>query len=131
MIVGGQIIALATPDELRRIATNGDLLDIETNGVYDGSELVGMEGVGEVTQDGPRHFRVVVNNAGTALPLVVEKVKSSGVDIESAREHRLSFDEIFAVLVARHEAELGRAGAGDGSQVEDSSSTRHGTEAAA
>ncbi|HET7472082.1 MAG TPA: ABC transporter ATP-binding protein [Candidatus Limnocylindrales bacterium] len=131
MIVGGQIIALATPDELRRIATNGDLLDIETNGVYDGSELVGMEGVGEVTQDGPRHFRVVVNNAGTALPLVVEKVKSRGVDIESAREHRLSFDEIFAVLVARHEAELGRAGAGDGSQVEDSSSTRHGTEAAA
>ena len=131
MIVGGRIIALATPDELRRMATNGDLLDIETSGVYDGSDLVGMPGVGEVTQDGPRHFRVVVDDAGTALPLVVEKVKSSGVDIESAREHRLSFDEIFAILVARHEADLERAGTPRDAEVEDSSSSRHGTEAAA
>jgi ABC-2 type transport system ATP-binding protein len=131
MIVGGRIIALAPPDELRRLATNGDLLDIETNGVYDGSDLVGTPGVGEVTQDGPRHFRVVVDDAGTALPLVVEKVKASGVDIESAREHRLSFDEIFAILVARHEAELERAGAREDAEVEDGSSSRHGTEAAA
>ena len=134
MIVGGQIVALATPDELRRTATNGDLLDVETSGIYDGSTLVGMEGVGEVTQDGPRHFRVVVDDAGTALPLVVEKVKSSGVDITSAREHRLSFDEIFAILVARHEEQVARA-ASDGSDVtanvDDGSAGRHGTEAAA
>ncbi|HET7029829.1 MAG TPA: ABC transporter ATP-binding protein [Candidatus Limnocylindrales bacterium] len=104
MIVGGQIIALAPPDELRRMATNGDLLDVETSSVYDGSTLVGMEGVGEVTQDGPRHFRVVVEDAGTALPLVVEQVRSAGTEVESAREHRLSFDEIFAILVARYEA---------------------------
>src|SRR4051812_43892496 len=32
MIVGGRIIALAAPDDLRRTATNGDLLDIETSG---------------------------------------------------------------------------------------------------
>ena len=131
MIVGGRIIALATPEELRRLATNGDLLDIETSSVYDGSELVGMQGVGEVTQDGPRHFRVVVADAGSALPLVVERVKASGVDIESAREHRLSFDEIFAVLVARHEAELERSGESVDARVEDGSSSRHGTEAAA
>jgi ABC-2 type transport system ATP-binding protein len=111
MIVGGRIIALAEPDELRRMATNGDVLDIETNAVYDGTDLVGMEGVGEVTQDGPRHFRVVVDDAGTALPLVVEKIRSAGVETESAREHRLSFDEVFAALVARHEATLAREGA--------------------
>jgi ABC-2 type transport system ATP-binding protein len=134
MIVGGRIIALAPREDLRRMATNGDLLDVATNGVYDGSALVGMEGVGEVTQDGPRHFRVVVEDAGTALPLIVEKVKSSGVDIESAREHRLSFDEIFAILVARHEESLGGSEA-DGDAplppVDDGSSGRHGTEAAA
>src|SRR6185503_2090379 len=52
MIVGGRIIALAPPDELRRLATDGDLLDIETT-----------------------------------------------------REQRLSFDEIFAILVSRNEQE--------------------------
>jgi ABC-2 type transport system ATP-binding protein len=108
MIVGGRIIALAPPDELRRMATNGDLLDIETSSVFDGSDLVGTEGVGEVTQDGPRHFRVVVDDAGTALPLVVERIRGAGVEVESAREHRLSFDEIFAILVARHEESVAR-----------------------
>ena len=38
MIVGGRIIALAPPDELRRLATNGDLLDIETAAMFDGAE---------------------------------------------------------------------------------------------
>jgi len=113
MIVGGRIIALAAPDDLRRTATNGDLLDIETSAVYDGSQLVGTDGVGEVTQDGPRHLRVVVDDAGAALPIVVEKIKASGVEIESAREHRLSFDEVFALLVARDER-LGRDALDDG-----------------
>jgi ABC-2 type transport system ATP-binding protein len=125
MIVGGRIIALAPPDELRRLATNGDLLDIETDRVFDGSTLVGTAGVREVSQDGPRHLRVVVDDAGTALPLVVDAVKAAGVDVESAREHRLSFDEVFAMLVARHEADVEREGAaergerGDGQPADD------------
>lgn len=120
MIVGGEIVALAPPDELRRLATHGDLLDIETSALFDGSDLVGMPGVGEVSQDGPRHVRVVVEDAGSALPLVVEKIKASGVEVSSAREHRLSFDEIFAILVARHERDrdvrraAATAGEGDG-----------------
>ncbi|MBA2719819.1 MAG: ABC transporter ATP-binding protein [Chloroflexi bacterium] len=103
MIVGGEIIALAPPDELRRMATHGDVLDIETAELFDSSTLVGLTSVGEITQDGPRHFRVVVDNAGSALPVVVEKITDSGVEVTSAREYRLSFDEIFAILVARHE----------------------------
>jgi ABC-2 type transport system ATP-binding protein len=108
MIVGGRIIALAPPDELRRSATNGDLIDIETDRIFDGTALVGTAGVREVTQDGPRHLRVVVDDAGTALPMVVDAIKAAGIDVESAREHRLSFDEVFAILVARQEADVER-----------------------
>ncbi|HEV7810697.1 MAG TPA: ABC transporter ATP-binding protein, partial [Candidatus Limnocylindrales bacterium] len=114
MIVGGTIIALATPDELRRMATNGDLLDIETASVYDATKLIGTEGVAEVTQDGPRHLRVVVDDAGSALPDVVDRIRAAGVEIESAREHRLSFDEIFAILVARYHATVGPDGEAGG-----------------
>jgi ABC-2 type transport system ATP-binding protein len=105
MIVGGRIIALAPPDELRRLATNGDLLDIQTSAMFDGSGLVGTPGVIEVTQDGPRHMRVVVDDAGSLLPVVVDRIKEGGGEVESAREQRLSFDEIFAILVARHDKE--------------------------
>jgi len=106
MIVGGRIIALAPPDELRRLATSGDLLEIETTGLFDGSELVGTRGVKIVNQDGPRRFRVTVDDAGTSLPVVVEAIKAAGGKVESAREQRLSFDEIFAILVARNDVTL-------------------------
>jgi ABC-2 type transport system ATP-binding protein len=105
MIVGGRIIALAPPDELRRLATNGDLLDIETTAMFDGNDLLGTPGVKEVRQDGPRHLQVVVEDAGSSLPVVVERIRSGGGGVESAREHRLSFDEIFAILVARNDEE--------------------------
>ncbi len=105
MIVGGRIIALAPPNELRRLATNGDLLDIETTAMFDGNDLLGTPGVVEVRQDGPRHMRVVVDDAGSSLPVVVEQIKSAGGGVESAREQRLSFDEIFAILVARNKQE--------------------------
>ncbi len=101
MIVGGRIIALAPPDELRRLATDGDLLEIETAAIYDASALLRTPGVRQVNQDGPRHFRVVVDDAGSSLPDVVEAIKSSGSEVVSAREQRLSFDEIFAILVAK------------------------------
>jgi ABC-2 type transport system ATP-binding protein len=107
LIVGGRIIALAAPDELRRMATNGDLLDIETSSPFEATWLMGTEGVREVHQDGPRHFRLVVDAAGVALPAVVEQIRAEGTEVEWAREHRLSFDEIFAVLVERHRAEEG------------------------
>jgi ABC-2 type transport system ATP-binding protein len=102
MIVGGRIIALAPPDELRRMATDGDLLDIETSALFDATVLLGTPGVSDVTQDGPRHFRVVVGDAGSSLPVVVDAIKAGGVDVVSAREQRLSFDDIFAILVARN-----------------------------
>ncbi len=131
LIVGGRIIALAPPDELRRSATNGDLLDIETNALFDASDLVGTEGVREVTQDGPRHFRVVVDNAGTALPLVVEKIRAAGVETESAREHRLSFDEVFAILVAREEEAVARAERQTEAEERDPRDARPGRDVAA
>jgi len=133
LIVGGRIVAIASPDELRRMATNGDLLDIVTATMFDGTTLNGTPGVVDVRQEGPRHLRVVVDDAGTALPVVVDRIRSGGTsggtDVESAREERLSFDEIFTILVERHQEALAaeRAGAADQS---DERRGRGGTEAA-
>jgi ABC-2 type transport system ATP-binding protein len=119
MIVGGRIIALAPPAELRRLATDGDLLDIETSAIFDADELTSMAGVRAVTQDGPRHMRVVVADAGSSLPAVVDRIRASGVDVVSAREQRLSFDEIFAILVARNDEQRAAEEANAGSDPSD------------
>jgi ABC-2 type transport system ATP-binding protein len=109
MIVDGRIIALAPPDELSRLASNGDVLDIVTGAVFDGAELLGTRGVLDIIQDGPRHMRVVVDDAGTSLPVVVDRIQATGVEVQSAREERLSFDEVFAMLVAKDERQRGAA----------------------
>jgi ABC-2 type transport system ATP-binding protein len=110
LIVGGRVIALAPPEDLRRMATNGDLLEIETATMFDVASLQGIPGVVEVHQEGPHKLQIVVEDAGAALPVIVEQIRSSGTEVESAREVRLSFDEVFAILVKRHEDRLAAEG---------------------
>ena len=104
LISDGRLLALATPDELRREAVGGDIVVIETEAIFDGAVLAGLPLVRSVRQDGPRRITVVVDDAGTALPDVVEAVRERGGEVKSGREERPSFDDVFAALVERDRA---------------------------
>ncbi len=104
LISDGRLLALATPDELRREAVGGDIVVIETEAIFDGAVLAGLPLVRSVRQDGPRRITVVVDDAGTALPDVVEAVGARGGEVTSGREERPSFDDVFAALVERDRA---------------------------
>lgn len=108
LIAAGQLVALAEPEELRRQATGGDIIEIETAGTFDVAVLKQLPHVRAVDQHGPRTLRVTVDDAGAATPDLVTAVTEAGGDVLSAREYRLSFDEVFAALVGRQ-----RAGAAD------------------
>jgi ABC-2 type transport system ATP-binding protein len=111
LIAHGRLIALAPPDELRRSATGGDVIEIETTGMFEGSTLEGVPGVIAIRQLEARRFRVIVDEAAKSLPAIVDAVGAAGGDVASAREVRQTFDEVFAVLVAR-------AGEADDADVE-------------
>ena len=116
LIANGRLLALATPDDLRRQAVGGDVVVVETAALFDGELLTGLPFVRHVRQDGSRQVTVVVDDAGTAMPDVVEAVKSRGGEVVSAREERPSFDDVFAALVQRDErarAARGRRGGGE------------------
>lgn len=102
LIAEGQLIALATPDELRRQVMGGDIIEIETAAVFDTTQLSDLPVIREARQLGPRHLRVAVDDAGSAIPDVVEAVERHGGEVTSAREERPTFDEVFARLVERH-----------------------------
>jgi len=104
LIADGRLIALAPPDRLRREAMGGEVIEIETNGVFDASKLESEPGVLAVRQLDQRRARVTVQDAATGMPAVVDAVGRTGADVASARELQLSFDEVFAELVARAEA---------------------------
>jgi ABC-2 type transport system ATP-binding protein len=114
LIANGRLLALSTPDDLRREAVGGDVVVVETSALFDSDLLATLPFVRGVRQDGPRRLTVIVDNAGTALPDVVESVRSRGGEVVNAREERPSFDDVFAALVARDEKARAAAEPSDG-----------------
>jgi ABC-2 type transport system ATP-binding protein len=102
LIGEGELIALASPDEMRKRAFGGDLLEVETKSAFDGRVLGRLDVVRAVSQAGPTTMRVIVDDVGAATPIVVDGVAEAGAEVDSAREVRASFDEVFAALVAEH-----------------------------
>ncbi len=107
LISEGRLVALAPPEELRRSATGGDILEIETTRLVDGDALATLPMVRAVDQRSGRHLFVTVDDAGTALPAIIAAVESAGAEVTSSREFRPSFDDVFAILVGRHRADPG------------------------
>ena len=105
LISDGRVIAAGTPDELRRSALGGDVVDVEAAGPIDISLLRQLDGVLRVEQRGPTAIRVTVEDAARTLPEIVEAISGAGGEVASAAETRPSYDEVFALLVQRARAE--------------------------
>jgi ABC-2 type transport system ATP-binding protein len=102
LIAEGALIALAPPEELRRMASGGDIIEVETAAPFDPASLKSDLEIKGLERVGPTVFRAVVEDAGAALPDVVDAARSSGAEVVASREYRISFDEVFALLVDRH-----------------------------
>ena len=101
LISGGRLIALERPEDLRRDALGGDIVEITTTEPFDGSVIDSLPMVRSVERHGPNTLRVRVDAASTALPDVVEAITGNGGQVTTASEVRPSFDEVFAILVER------------------------------
>ena len=108
VIAEGRLIKLAEPEQLRREAFGGEVLEVETNQAVDGTAVSRIPGVIHVNQPTPRKLRVIVDDAGTATPRVHEAIRTQrngegSVEVTSSSEHRPSFDEVFAELLAQEQ----------------------------
>lgn len=106
LISDGRVVAAGTPEDLRRSAIGGDVVEIETKAPMDAAVLRNVPGVQRLEQRGPNQIRVTVGDASTSLPELVEAVNTAGGEVSAAAEARPSYDEVFAVLVERARAEL-------------------------
>jgi ABC-2 type transport system ATP-binding protein len=102
----GQLIAMAEPGALRREATGGEIIEVETADMFDAERLRGSPVVRNVDQRSARAFLLTTDEAGTALPQVLAEIEAAGGTVTSSREYRPSFDDVFAILVERHRAAL-------------------------
>jgi ABC-type multidrug transport system ATPase subunit len=101
---GGRLIAFAPPEELRRQALGGEILEVAAEDVFDATRLDGLPFVRRVHQTGLREFQVVVDNAATATPDLVSAIEGAGGEVVSMSAFRPTFDEVFARLIELDEA---------------------------
>jgi ABC-2 type transport system ATP-binding protein len=101
LISGGRLIALAEPDNLRREAMGGDVVEIQTTNAFDPAGLTDLPMIRTIERQGPNAMRIRVDDAATAMPEVVDAITQRGGEVASATEARPSFDEVFAILVER------------------------------
>ncbi len=110
-LVNGRLAAVGTPEELRRKAFGGEVLQLTLTGDpgHVGDALKAMEPTGhvvEVVQDesaeGPlSRVRLIAPDADGALPQIMEALE--GVEVRSVDLPTPSFDEVFFRLVQEAE----------------------------
>jgi ABC-2 type transport system ATP-binding protein len=118
LISGGRLIAFGSPDKLRREALGGEVVEVTMSGLFDASTLARGEGVRGIRQTGPKTFELVVDDAGTASAEAIQSMSASGGEVESVREIRPTFEDVFAHLVARDREARPPAGGEDAATPE-------------
>ncbi|WP_297486949.1 ABC transporter ATP-binding protein [Thermococcus sp.] len=92
----GQVIAVGTPEELKRLAGNESVIHVE--GILRGTEAILRE-FRAIERENV--LRVSVEDARKALPKVVEALVEGGSEIRSIRIEEPSLEDVFLKLTGR------------------------------
>ncbi len=105
LMFDGSLIAEGQPDQLRRQAFEGDLVDIvlsEPRAAQHLDLLTTTEHVGETFLIRPDAMRVAVERADLAIPQLISALSTSGETVRSVSQYRPTFDEVFIRLIEQH-----------------------------
>lgn len=111
VLADGRLVALDTPEGLRRLAYGGELLDVVFAEPVPGQSrdaLVTASGATSSQRLGARGVRLVVPDAGTASPEVAEWAAGAGMTVESIEPYAPPFDDVFVELMNRVQEEEGQ-----------------------
>jgi len=103
LLVDGKLAALGTPLELRRQALGGEIIDVRVSSSLETTldALKEEPLVKRVRVQEPGRIWVTVPEAGTAVPVVLERLHAANVAVDAASEFHPPFDVIFEELVGR------------------------------
>lgn len=101
----GTLITVDTPDGLRHQAYGGEIVELQTTEPQDyrfEQQLRGLPFVkGRISRRSDTDFRLIVDEASTAMPALLDWCREQGVSIESVEEYTPPFDDVFVQLVER------------------------------
>jgi ABC-2 type transport system ATP-binding protein len=106
LIAEGRLIAHDAPDDLRRSAIGGELIDIKLAGPADLAMFESIPAITGLRQLDGQTVRATVDDAATATPLIVEAIRQAGGEVRATSEAVPNFDEVFATLVERQRKKI-------------------------
>jgi ABC-2 type transport system ATP-binding protein len=104
VLAEGRLIAVDTPEGLRRQAFGGEVLDVIFAAPLLAPQLDQLAEVAAATRVeriGFREVRLVVADAGEVSPQVTAWATEAGVEIESVEPYLPAFDDVFVELITK------------------------------
>jgi ABC-2 type transport system ATP-binding protein len=98
----GQLAARGTPEELRRKALGGEVIDLRVHGLSGEllNRLTHLPGVERYYWVEPERLHIVVDRASTAIPGTTRLLQEGGAQVESIEPCPGTFEEAFTRIVS-------------------------------
>ncbi|KAA3656310.1 MAG: ABC transporter ATP-binding protein [Chloroflexi bacterium] len=101
----GELLVLDTPEALKQSVGEGDVVEIDLDGVCEHEEQVVAEVkplVSQVSLDSKRHqLTVRALNAVSALPAILDTLEANGLQASDVRVRKNSLEDVFIQLTGR------------------------------
>lgn len=101
----GRLLMVETPDGLRKKAFGGELVSIKASEVVRYEHRKKLENLpfvqGKVKVISDQEIDVIVDEASTAIPSLMEICKAEGINVETIEEISPPFDDVFVKLIEK------------------------------
>ena len=110
VMYGGRLLMVDTPDGLRRKAFGGDLIGIRTTEGIRFEHRRQLEGQpftrGKVKVINDQEIEMVVDEASTAIPLLVEWSQAQRLTVEMIEQKSTPFDDVFVKIIEKEAVDV-------------------------
>ena len=110
VMYAGRLLLVATPNDLRRRAYGGDVIELRTTEELRSELRRQLEAQpfvqGRVRVVGDREIEVVVAEASTSIPVLVEWCQAQNLTVEMLDQKLPPFDDVFVQLIEKETAHV-------------------------
>ena len=108
VMYAGRLLMIETPDGLRKKAFGGEIVRIKTIEWISPESWKNLERLpfvrGKIKVINDKEMEVIVDEASTAMPQLVEACKGEGINVETIEEILPPFDDVFVRLIEKEDA---------------------------
>jgi ABC-2 type transport system ATP-binding protein len=97
----GQKVATGTPESVRRMAMGGEVITVSGPNLdrHAVAALRSVDGVQKVSWDGADRLRVIAEDAGSTVPMLMDALRAADIEVDEVSEEHASFDDVFVQLM--------------------------------